>query len=91
MTGLQIAALAFVAVAAPVVVLTRDPLRQAIGLGLMGMALTVLFLAFQAPDVALSQIVISTVALPVMVLMALAKVREHEREKAGEKRGEGER
>ena len=33
----------------------------------------------QAPDVALSQIAIGGVAVPVMVLLALAKIREHER------------
>jgi hypothetical protein len=31
--------------------------------------------------VALSEIVVSTVGLPVMVLLALRKVREHERER----------
>jgi uncharacterized MnhB-related membrane protein len=80
MTGLQIGALAYVAVAAPLVVLTREPLRQAISAGLFGLALTALFFAFQAPDVALSQIVVSTVALPLMIVLALTKIREHERE-----------
>lgn len=77
MTGLQIGALALVAAAAPLVVLIRDPLRQALSFGSFGTALAVLFFVFQAPDVALSEIVVSTVALPVMVLFALAKIREH--------------
>lgn len=80
MTGLQIGALVLVAGGAPVVVLTRDPLRQALCLGAFGIALAILFFVFQAPDVALSEIVVSTVALPLMVLLALAKIREHERD-----------
>jgi uncharacterized MnhB-related membrane protein len=80
MTGLQIGALFLVAAGAPVVVLTRDPLRQALCLGAFGIALAILFFVFQAPDVALSEIVVATVALPLMVLLALAKIREHERE-----------
>jgi uncharacterized MnhB-related membrane protein len=40
-----------------------------------------MFFVFQAPDVALSEIVVSTVGLPVMILLALRKVHEHERER----------
>ena len=45
----------------------------------LGLSLAVLFLAFGAPDVALSQIVVAGVAVPVMVLLALAKIRTDER------------
>jgi len=38
-----------------------------------------LFFVFQAPDVALSEIVVSTIGLPVMILLALRKIREHDR------------
>jgi uncharacterized MnhB-related membrane protein len=62
------------------VVLARDPLRQALILGIYGMTMVATFFALQAPDVALSAIVITTVGLPPMVLLALRKVREHERE-----------
>jgi energy-converting hydrogenase B subunit D len=78
MTVLQIAALAAVAVGGSAVVLARDPLRQTLVLSVYGMALTMLFFVFQAPDVALSEIVVSSVGLPVMILLALRKVREHE-------------
>ena len=37
--------------------------------------LALMFLLFQAADVALSQIVIGTVGLPLMVLLAIAKIR----------------
>jgi uncharacterized MnhB-related membrane protein len=84
-TVLQIAALAAVALGGGAVVVTRDPLRQAMVLGIYGLALTMLFFVVQAPDVALSEIVISTVGLPVMILLALRKVREQEREDSEER------
>jgi energy-converting hydrogenase B subunit D len=62
------------------VVLARDPLRQALILGVYGMTMIVTFFVLQAPDVALSAIVISTVGLPPMVLLALRKLREYRRE-----------
>jgi energy-converting hydrogenase B subunit D len=84
MTVLQIAALAAVALSGGAVVLAGDPLRQTLVLGVFGVALTMLFFVFQAPDVALSEIVVSTVGLPVMVLLALRKVKQQERERQEE-------
>ncbi len=84
MTVVQIVALAAVAVGGAAVALTGDPLRQVFVLGVFGLALTFLFFAFQAPDVALSEIVVSTIALPVIVLAALRKIRERDREAEGE-------
>jgi len=78
-SALQTVGLLAVAVAGTATVLTRDPLRQALSSGVLGLALAVLFLAFGAPDVALSQIVVAGVAVPVMVLLALAKIRTTER------------
>jgi len=78
-TVLQIAALAAVAIGGAAVVAAADPLKQTLVLSVYGMALTMLFFVFQAPDVALSEIVITTVGLPVMILLALRKVREDER------------
>ena len=57
------------------VVLARDPLRQAMVASIYGLVLGILFFAFQAPDVALSQTVVGAVALPLMILLALAKIR----------------
>ena len=76
MTALQATALALVALGGTAVVLQRDPTRQALLAGLFGLALAVLFLVFQAPDVALSALVVGTVALPAMILFALERVRE---------------
>ncbi|HTS74887.1 MAG TPA: DUF4040 domain-containing protein [Bryobacteraceae bacterium] len=63
------------------VVRTRDPVAQSVTVSFYGVLLAVLFVLFQAPDVALSQIVVCAVALPLMILLALAKIkkqREHE-------------
>ena len=60
-------------------VLARDPLRQAMVASIYGLMLGILFFVFQAPDVALSQTVVGAVALPMMILLALAKVRGGER------------
>ena len=78
MIPLQVAALALVAIVGTAVVFARDPLKQAMVVGVYGFLLAVLFFIFQAPDVALSQIVVATVALPIMILLALSKIRRHE-------------
>ena len=80
MIVLQVAALAGVAVAGGAVALSPEPLRQTLVLAVYGMTLTMLFFVFQAPDVALSEIVVSSVGLPVMILLALRKVRQQQLE-----------
>jgi energy-converting hydrogenase B subunit D len=80
MTAVQAVLLVIVGVAGSLVALARDPLRQAVLTGIFGLVLALLFLAFQAPDVALSQVAVGGVAIPVMVLLALAEVRAREDE-----------
>lgn len=80
MIALQAAAFGAVAVGATVVVLTRDPLRQVLAFAVYGLFLTVLFLLLQAPDVALSELVIGTAALPLILLVTLAKLHEMKHE-----------
>jgi energy-converting hydrogenase B subunit D len=75
MIALQVVSLVLVAVGGLAVVLTRDPLRQALVAGIFGMTLSVLFVVFQAPDVALSMAAVGSVALPLMIVLALAKTR----------------
>ena len=87
MTLLQITALSVVALAGLAVVLTRDPLRQTMALGIYGLSLTMLFFVFQAPDVALSEIVVSSIGLPVMILLALRKLRQQEQERERQEDG----
>lgn len=72
---LQAVALLLVALAAPAVVFTRELRRTAILLSLYGLTLVILFLVFQAPDVALSALVVGAIAVPLVLVVALAKER----------------
>src|SRR5919109_698362 len=81
MSFTQATILILVGVAGTGVVLTRNPAAQAIAISFYGLLLALMFFVFQAPDVALSQIVVGAVALPLMIMLALAKVRR-ERERA---------
>ena len=76
MIPLQLAVLVFVAVLGTVVVLVREPLRQIVLISLYGLVLVVLFMVFQAPDVALSMLVVVTIAYPLVVLVAISRVRD---------------
>jgi uncharacterized MnhB-related membrane protein len=73
--ALQVVTLAAVVVTGTATVLVREPVRQAIVSGIFGLALALLFFVYAAPDVALSQIVVSSIAVPVMVLLTIAKLR----------------
>ena len=77
-SAVQAVALLLVALGGDVVA-ARDPVRQAVVASLYGLTLGILLFAFQAPDVALSNIVIGAIALPVMILLAIAKTRQDER------------
>ncbi len=79
MDVLQVTLLVLVAAGATAVVLIRDLPRQVIMLSVYGVLLAVLFLAFQAPDVTLSELTVGAVALPMLLLLALAKIRRREK------------
>jgi uncharacterized MnhB-related membrane protein len=81
---LQTVALIVVVIAGTAVVITPEALRQAMVLGIYGFALTVLFFVFGAPDVALSEIVVSGVAMPMIILAALRKIRTQQRNREHE-------
>ncbi len=81
MSTVQAVLFVAVALAGGGVVLVGDPLRQTFVLGVYGLTLTALFFSLQAPDVALSEIVVSTVGLPVIVLAALRKIGEQARQR----------
>jgi energy-converting hydrogenase B subunit D len=72
---LQLVALAMVGLAGTTVVLVREPLRMTIVNAVYALTLTILFLVFQAPDVALSMLVVGGIAYPIVLLAAIAKVR----------------
>jgi uncharacterized MnhB-related membrane protein len=78
MTVVQAVTLVVVALGGTAVILARDPARQALCSSIFGLSLAILFFAFQAPDVALSQIVVGAVALPAMILLALGKVKRRD-------------
>jgi energy-converting hydrogenase B subunit D len=78
MDALQITILVLVAAGATAVVLIRELVRQVLVLSVYGVLLAVLFLAFQAPDVTLSELTVGAVALPVILLLTLAKIRKRE-------------
>ncbi len=75
-TILQAGILIFVAVAGSAVVFNRDPVSQAIVVSFYGLLLGIMFFVFQAPDVGLSQIVVGALALPLMILLAAARVKK---------------
>ncbi|TML11905.1 MAG: DUF4040 domain-containing protein [Actinobacteria bacterium] len=74
MIVLQVVSLALVASGAVAVVLVRDLARQALVNALYGLALAVLFLVLQAPDVALSEVVVGAIAVPLVLLAAIRRV-----------------
>jgi energy-converting hydrogenase B subunit D len=67
--------LLLVAVAGFAVVSTRDVTGQVIALGFYGTLMALVFFFFQAPDVALSQITVGALVLPLMVMLALSRMK----------------
>ena len=73
---LQATILGLVATGATSVALCRNPLRQIVLSGVYGLLLVILFVVFQAPDVALSMLAVTTVAYPLIVLVAIRRTRK---------------
>ena len=69
-------ALTLVLAGAVAVVFTDDPERQAVTLSVYGLLMSVLFFLLAAPDVALSQIVVGTAVVPLMVMLTIRKIRK---------------
>ena len=84
--ALQVLLFLLLALAGTQVVRTREPLSQAIAVSFYGLVLAMLFFLHQAPDVALSQIVVGAIALPLMILLALAKVRRADQTREAQRR-----
>jgi energy-converting hydrogenase B subunit D len=78
MDVLQVTVLLLVAAGATVVVRTRERVRLVLVLSGYGLLLAILFFTFQAPDVALSELTVGAVALPLILLLAIAKVRKRQ-------------
>jgi uncharacterized MnhB-related membrane protein len=64
-----------VAVSGFLVVQTRDVTAQVLALGFYGLLMSLVFFFFQAPDVALSQVTVGAIALPLMVMLAISRMR----------------
>jgi energy-converting hydrogenase B subunit D len=67
--------LILVAISGFAVVRTRDVTSQILALGFYGLLTALMFFFFQAPDVALSQITVGAVALPLMVMLAISRMK----------------
>lgn len=67
------AVLVLAALAATAVALCLAPLRQIVLNGIYGLLLVILFVVLQAPDVALSMLVVTTVAYPLIVLATIRR------------------
>ncbi len=67
--------LLLIAITGFAVVSTRDVVNQLLALGFYGLLMALMFFVFQAPDVALSQITVGAVALPLMIILALSRMR----------------
>jgi len=72
---LDLLCLAAMLAAAVLVVRLRNLNGAVVALSAVGTVLTLLFVLLGAPDVAHSEVVVGAIALPVLYLIAIAKVR----------------
>lgn len=75
MAPLQATLVGLVGLGALAVVLTRDLVRLVIVSSAYTLLLVVFFVVLQAPDVALSMLVVGTVGYPLVLLVAIARDR----------------
>ena len=78
MTGfwiLDYGCLALIVTAALLVVRARNLNAAVVGLSAVGTVLSLLFVVLGAPDDALSEVVVGTIALPTLYFVAVGKVR----------------
>jgi uncharacterized MnhB-related membrane protein len=91
MSFLQALVLVGVAAMSVAVVRARDRVRQVLVLSTYGVLLAVLFFTFQAPDVALSELTVGAVVLPLILLLAISKIRERDQARESSAREENAR
>lgn len=75
---LGVGLLALIAVSAFVIVRTDDVTNQLFALSFYGLVFALTFFLFQAPDVALSQITVGAIALPLMIMLAITRMKHRE-------------
>ncbi len=73
---LQIVLFSLVMLAGTAVALTRNPKRQVFIAGIYGLLQATLFYMVHSPDVALSELAVGSIGLPVLVFMTLAKIEK---------------
>lgn len=73
MSLIEIVLYTLVAFFGAAVVFSKRPVNQLFIYTTFGMLLSLLFFVLHAPDVALSEIAVGTIAVPLMVLVALMK------------------
>jgi uncharacterized MnhB-related membrane protein len=78
MSTLQVTVLVLVAAGAVAVVSTTERTRLVLLLSAYGVLLAILFFVFQAPDVTLSELTVGAIALPIVLLLAISKIRKRE-------------
>lgn len=94
MTGfwtLDYLCLAAIVASAVVVLLVRNLNGAVMALSAVGMVMALLFVVLSAPDVALPEVIVGAVALPVLYLIAIGKVRAAVRDRGelGESKSRG--
>ncbi|NUP39439.1 MAG: DUF4040 domain-containing protein [Streptomyces sp.] len=77
--------LLLVAACATAAVATRDPMRQALVLSLLGIVLAALFTVLQAPDVGLSQLAVGSALTPLLLMLTVRKVKRRAQGKERER------
>ena len=75
---LGVGLLALIAVSALALVRTDDPTSLVISVSFYGLLLALMFFLFRAPDVALAQITVGAIALPLMVMLAITRMKHRE-------------
>jgi energy-converting hydrogenase B subunit D len=73
---LQAVVMGLVALGALAVVLTRDLVRLTMASSMYALLLVVLFLVLQAPDVALSELVVGAVGFPLAIVVVVSLERK---------------
>lgn len=81
MNALQLVLFLLVGLIGTATVFTRQLPRQALIFSLYGMLMTLLFVIIAAPDVAFSELAVGAAALPLMLLVTIASVRNAEEKK----------
>lgn len=76
MNPLQLTLFLLVAFAGSITLFVHNPKRQIFFFSLYGIVSAALFLAIESPDVALSELAVGVVALPLMLLVTLTNLRD---------------